>query len=197
MSPNLLLIFVLGPPAAGKGTLCGSLTGQYAVQHMSVGDVLRKVATNNNHPSINQKLEKQELINAEELLPILKDKLSEAGLKDPERRVMLIDGFPRSKAQGEAFEAQYLAAPQLVQLFRCDKEVARKRYLDRKRGKDDDAMFEKRYHEYEIESEAIESAYGKRGLVLEVQVDTEILESWDNLQNLLAQDQRWKSLFVR
>lgn len=76
------------------------------MQHMSVGDVLRKVIANNNHPSINQKLEKQELINPKELLPILKDKLSKADLKDPERRVMLIDGFPRSKAQGEAFEAE-------------------------------------------------------------------------------------------
>ncbi|CAG8981305.1 hypothetical protein HYALB_00005105 [Hymenoscyphus albidus] len=196
MTLNLSFIFVLGPPAVGKGTLCGHLIGQYAVQHMSVGDVLRKVVASNNHPSIHQKLEKQELINPEELLPILKDKLSEADLKDPERRVMLIDGFPRSKAQGEAFEAE-LVAPRLVLLFRCDKEVARKRYLDRKRGKDDNAMFEKRYHEYEMEGEAIESVYEKRGLVLEVQVDTEILESWDNLQNLLAQDQRWNSLFIR
>ncbi|CAG8972334.1 hypothetical protein HYALB_00001737 [Hymenoscyphus albidus] len=195
MSSNLLFIFVLGPPAAGKGTLCSRLIGKYAVQHMSVGDVLRKVVVNNNHPSINQKLEKQELINPEELLPILKDKLSEADLKDPERRVMLIDGFPRSKAQGEAFEAE-LAVPRLVLLFRCDKEVARKRSLDRKRGKDDNAMFEKRYHEYKMESEAIESTYGKRGLVFEVQVDTEILESRDNRQYILAQVQRWNGLFI-
>ncbi len=73
---------------------------------MSVGDVLRKFVVNNNHPSVNQKLEKQELVDPKDLLPILKDKLSEADLTDPDRRVMLIDGFPRSKAQGEAFEAE-------------------------------------------------------------------------------------------
>lgn len=58
-------------------------------------------------------------------------------------------------------------------------------------------MFEKRSHQYEIEGKAVGDAYRATGLVLEVQVDTDISESWNNLQSLLDQNNGRNSLFIR
>ena len=39
--PTLNIIFVLGGPGAGKGTVCSRLAQKFKLQHLSVGDVLR------------------------------------------------------------------------------------------------------------------------------------------------------------
>lgn len=39
---NLQIVFVLGGPGAGKGTQCTRLAQDYSLQHLSLGDVLRK-----------------------------------------------------------------------------------------------------------------------------------------------------------
>ncbi|KAH9203641.1 hypothetical protein DL95DRAFT_472192 [Leptodontidium sp. 2 PMI_412] len=51
MSPEISVIFVLGlkiptltgPPRAGKSTLSSLLTGNFPAQHVSVGNLLRRI----------------------------------------------------------------------------------------------------------------------------------------------------------
>jgi UMP-CMP kinase len=49
-------------------------------------------------------LNKQELIDAKVLVPILRNELEESELREQGRRVMLVDGFPQNLAQRREFE---------------------------------------------------------------------------------------------
>lgn len=49
-------------------------------------------------------LNKQELINAKVLVPILRNELEESESREQGRRVMLVNGFPRNLAQQREFE---------------------------------------------------------------------------------------------
>jgi hypothetical protein len=49
-------------------------------------------------------LNKQELINAKVLVPILRSELEELESREQGRRVMLVDGFPRNSEQRREFE---------------------------------------------------------------------------------------------
>lgn len=66
---------------------------------MSVDDIRRGSVSDDSHPIISQKLETLDLVDTKDLLPILKERLSEALIKDLERQMILIDGFPRILAQ--------------------------------------------------------------------------------------------------
>jgi UMP-CMP kinase len=49
-------------------------------------------------------LNKQELIDAKVLVPILRNALEELESREQGRKVMLVDGFPRNLAQRREFE---------------------------------------------------------------------------------------------
>jgi len=77
------------------------------VQHISVGDLLRRIKNDTTHPqagALASILNKQELINAKVLVPILKNELEQLESREQGRRVMLVDGFPRNLAQRREFE---------------------------------------------------------------------------------------------
>ena len=42
--PGKIRVAILGPPGVGKGTLCNAFREKHAVNHFSVGDMLRQVA---------------------------------------------------------------------------------------------------------------------------------------------------------
>ena len=60
----------------------------------------------------------------------------------------LIDGYPRTVESAELFE-RVISKPAMVPVLDCSKEVAEARFVDRKRGDDDAAVFAKRYEEYQ------------------------------------------------
>jgi len=196
MSPQISVIFVLGPPGGGKSTLSTRLTENFPVQHISVGDLLRRIKNDTTHPqagAIASMLNKQELISAEVLVPVLRNELETVASREQGTRVVLVDGFPRNLAQRMGFEEAF-AEPILVLFFNCPKEIAKQRYLTRRlkgREADDEAMFEKRYAEYVRENEDILREYQGRGLLVEVDTGTATEESWEMLYNRLEKDSKW------
>jgi adenylate kinase family enzyme len=65
-------------------------------------------------------LNKQELINANILVPILKNELEELVSREQGRRVILIDGFPRNLEQQREFErAVSILGSKLAVAFVC------------------------------------------------------------------------------
>ena len=77
------------------------------MQHISVGDLLRRIKSDTTHPQaepLAPMLNKQELIDARILVPILRNELEELKLREQGRKVILVDGFPRNLAQRRVFE---------------------------------------------------------------------------------------------
>jgi adenylate kinase len=95
-------IVLLGPPGAGKGTQAKLVSGKLGMPHISSGDIFRE--------NLKNKTELGDLaegyINRGELVPddvtiaMIKDRLSRPDCAQG----ALLDGFPRTAAQAEAFD---------------------------------------------------------------------------------------------
>jgi len=98
-------LVLLGPPGAGKGTQAARLLERLELRYLSTGDVLRQ------HRAAGTALglEAAEHMDAGDLVPddLVTAMLLEA-IHDP-KHGFLLDGFPRTIAQGEALEARLAA----------------------------------------------------------------------------------------
>jgi adenylate kinase len=94
------LIF-LGPPGAGKGTQSKLLTKKFGARHISTGDILRehRVATTELGMLAEDYMHRGELVPDALILKMIEAELE----KSP--RGFIMDGFPRTVAQAEAFDA--------------------------------------------------------------------------------------------
>ena len=95
-------IILIAPPAAGKGTESEKLIKDYALAHISTGDLLRK-AINDNTPlacEINDCIAKGELVSDDIILKLIENRI----LEDDCKKGYILDGFPRTIAQAEKYD---------------------------------------------------------------------------------------------
>ena len=94
-------LILLGPPGAGKGTQCKRIIDKYSVAHMSSGDILR--AERKANSELGQKA--QSYMDSGSLVPddLIIDMMINAIKNAPGGYVL--DGFPRTVAQGEGLDA--------------------------------------------------------------------------------------------
>ena len=94
-------LILLGPPGAGKGTQCKRIIDKYSVVHMSSGDILR--AERKANSELGQKA--QSYMDSGALVPddLIIDMMINAIKNAPGGYVL--DGFPRTVAQGEGLDA--------------------------------------------------------------------------------------------
>ncbi|KAI0508319.1 P-loop containing nucleoside triphosphate hydrolase protein [Xylaria bambusicola] len=179
MNPgNNKIVFVLGPPGSGKGTVCKEAVKSLKRpphHHLSVGDYLRELcdpttiqAGNDiDHNKIRDYLRDNKLLPADVLIPILKDKINSTPNVDVTETTWLIDGFPRNMKTARAFE-KTIGMPLKVIVLECSRDVAKHRYLSRAREQmDDEERFDKRYDGYIKNMEAIQKHYKSKGVNME------------------------------
>jgi len=95
----MILVF-LGPPGAGKGTQAKILEDRFGYRQISTGDILRR--HRNEKTALG--LEAQDYMNAGKLVPDgLIIRMMEAELENAGDAI--VDGFPRTIPQAEAFDA--------------------------------------------------------------------------------------------
>jgi len=93
------IIFIIGPPASGKGTLCGHLIKEFDnLVHVSVGDLLR--ASRQLDPKLNDMMAKGQLLPVSVVGGLI---VSHINANYDESKTVLIDGFPRSKDNYDYF----------------------------------------------------------------------------------------------
>ncbi|OQY07981.1 MAG: adenylate kinase [Planctomycetales bacterium 4572_13] len=94
-------LILLGPPGAGKGTQCKRIIDKYGVAHLSSGDILR--AERKANSELGQKA--QSYMDSGALVPddLIIDMMIAAIKTTPSGYVL--DGFPRTVAQGEGLDA--------------------------------------------------------------------------------------------
>ena len=91
---NLLII---GAPGAGKGTVSESLINDYAITHISTGDMLRNAIKNNTPVGLKAKeyMDKGHLVPDEIIHNLIVERLSQ----DDVSKGFLFDGYPRTLNQ--------------------------------------------------------------------------------------------------
>ncbi len=94
-------VVLLGAPGAGKGTHCKRIVGQYDVQHLSSGDILRRERAGGTELG----RQAQEYMDAGTLVPdgLIVEMMSKAVKAAPASGYVL-DGFPRTVNQAEALD---------------------------------------------------------------------------------------------
>ncbi|MEO2124427.1 MAG: adenylate kinase [bacterium] len=101
-----MVVILLGPPGAGKGTQAVRLIDSVGGEHISTGDLLREACRDGTDLG----LEAQEFMNKGELVPdllildLIRDHLSTT---DSETNIVF-DGFPRTIAQAEGLDGVLL-----------------------------------------------------------------------------------------
>jgi adenylate kinase len=116
-STTSLIVIFMGPPGAGKGTHAGPLSEHLDIPHISTGDLFR----NNIRMSTplgkiaNSYISEGKLVPDELTLDMLFHRLSQ----DDCKKGCILDGFPRTVSQAEAFEKRLDATSKLVVLHLC------------------------------------------------------------------------------
>jgi adenylate kinase len=101
-----LNLILLGPPGAGKGTQAERLQADFALAHISTGDMLRAQVADGTELG----REAQRYMQAGELVPdeVIVGMIGERIGVDDARDGFLLDGFPRNEAQAHALEQALL-----------------------------------------------------------------------------------------
>lgn len=136
-------IILAGPPASGKGTMGEVLVKELNATVIGTGNILRAEAASGSEVGvkIREVMAAGGLVSDDLVIPAVVSQLEarkEGG--------WILDGFPRSAAQGEAFAKMIkendFARPSLILLLEVDDEVA----VDRISGRRIDPVTDKVYH---------------------------------------------------
>ena len=95
-------LVLLGPPGSGKGTQAARLSADLVIPAISTGDILRaqEQADSAHGGELRRYLDRGELVPDELVIDIIRHRL-----RDPDTaNGFILDGFPRTRAQGEALD---------------------------------------------------------------------------------------------
>ncbi|MFA6169456.1 MAG: adenylate kinase [Candidatus Margulisiibacteriota bacterium] len=137
-----MILVLLGPPGSGKGTQAKLIADAKKLPHISLGDLLREEVR------IGSEIGKKakEFMDAGKLVPDeLTIALARKRISNPDCQVgFIMDGFPRSAAQAEAFDAmlkELNRSIDYVLYFKIDQEEVVSRLSGRRSCKDCGAVY--------------------------------------------------------
>ena len=160
-------LVILGKQGAGKGTQCELLTERYGVAHISTGDMLRAAVAAGTEfgRAAKELMDAGELVGDELIFGIVAERLKEPDVSAG----VLLDGFPRTKAQANGLFA--LLAPETVDRaidLDVPDEVVTQRMLERGRADDVPEAIARRLELYEAETAPLRKLFADRGVLATV-----------------------------
>jgi UMP-CMP kinase len=205
------VVFVLGGPGAGKGTQCQLLSEHHGWCHLSAGDLLRAERSKIGSALadvINANISAGRIVPSEITVELIKNAMMEeeesrsrrrirGGEKEDdggERAKFLIDGFPRSGGNVDAWNAVVGddgATVEAVLFFECPEDVLTSRLLERSKtsGRNDDTIdvIRKRFETYREESVPIVEMYEAVGKVRKIVADRSVEEVYREVESILGE----------
>ncbi|MFA5034321.1 MAG: adenylate kinase [Candidatus Margulisiibacteriota bacterium] len=137
-----MILVLLGPPGSGKGTQAKLIAEAKKLPHISLGDLLREEVRLASEIGKRAK----EFMDAGKLVPDeLTIELAKKRISNPDCKVgFIMDGFPRSAAQAEAFDAMLKELNRTIDYvlyFKIDQEEVVSRLSGRRSCKDCGAVY--------------------------------------------------------
>jgi adenylate kinase len=165
-----MLIVLIGPPGAGKGTQAALLVERLDIPHLSTGDMLRRAKQRGTElgKQVAQYIDQGLLVPDDVMIRLVGQRLAEPDCRDG----CLLDGFPRTIPQAEGLDAELAKQGRQLDLvleLACDPAELTRRLLERakKEGRADDtpqtiARRQKTYHD---QTAPLLDYYRQRGLL--------------------------------
>ncbi len=172
-APNV--IFVLGGPGAGKGTMCELAESQLGWTHLSMGDLLRAEQAKGGETAavIDQFITAGQLVPNEIMVRLLKDSM-EWITRTTGKNNFLLDGFPRSLNNMERWNEVFgreAECPKML-YFECPYPVLEQRILGRAEysGRSDDNVesMKSRFDTFKAETLPTVEFFKSEGKCIEV-----------------------------
>ncbi len=185
-------LLVLGPPGAGKGTQAQRIAVDYAIPHVSTGDMFRAAIGQGSElgAKVEPLLASGQLVPDEITVELIRDRLA----RDDARRGFILDGFPRNPAQADALDAMLRQIGRWVDavlFFDPGDEVATERLLERagREGRPDDQpeVIARRLQTYREQTAPVVDHYRSTGQLVPIHADRTINEVYAQVQAALAE----------
>lgn len=140
-------ILIMGPAGAGKGTMSSHICAEYAVPHISTGDMLRDNVASGTRLGLEAKafMENGHLVPDEIINGMVEERLA----KDDCANGYLLDGYPRTLVQAEELTkiGERTGRPvQVVLLLNVDRKILEDRITGRRICPNCGAIFHVRNH---------------------------------------------------
>lgn len=173
--PKPNIVFVLGGPASGKGTMCTLAETQLGWTHLSTGELLRaeRAAEGGTAATIEMYINAGKLVPNEITVTLLK-KAMDTAMRHSGKTNFLLDGFPRSLDNMEGWYGIFgreIDLPKML-YFECPYDVLEKRMLGRAKysGRSDDnaESMKLRYDTFKAETLPTLEMFRGAGKVVEV-----------------------------
>jgi adenylate kinase len=172
-------IIIFGPPGAGKGTQAKLIKEEYDIPHLSTGEIFRNAIKNETElgKEVKSILDSGDLVPDEKVVGLVDEELKKAKYDDG----YILDGFPRTVAQAEAFDEI---------LDRKGKEELINRILSRGEGRSDDTEegVKKRLSIYWEETQPVLDYYKEQEVVKEVYGVGSIDEIFNRIKKALSEN---------
>ena len=185
-------ILLLGPQGSGKGTQAKRIEAEYAVPHVSTGDMFREAIARGTPLGLQVEpiLASGALVPDELTVGLIRERLAEEDAKEG----FVLDGFPRNRAQAEALDqllAELGRPLEVVFEFQLDDGVCVERMLKRARdeGRVDDTpeVIGRRLEIYHRETAPLVEHYRTSGRLVGIHADRSVGAVWAEIQAALDQ----------
>lgn len=184
------VVFVLGGPGAGKGTMCSRVAEQFKYQHLSMGDLLRQERVDPYSDAgaiINGHIMQGTLVPADVTVAVLMKAMN--AVEDWKHAKFIVDGFPRSMDQVESFDKLVGNKVNVMAClyFDCTEANLSRRLLghadsDTARLDDTVEVIQKRIANFRNESAPIQRFFQYEGLLERIDANRDIEKVWNDVQ---------------
>jgi len=186
-----MIAILLGPPGSGKGTQAQFIIDKFKIPHISTGDFLRAAVKEGTTLGQEAKsyMDKGGLVPDQVIIGIIKENIE----KDECKNGFLLDGFPRTVGQADAFETMLEGVGKkidhVIYIVVKDDELM-KRLLDRavKEGRSDDneETINNRIKVYKDQTMPLVDFYQSEGLIREIDGHGNIEEITGRINSVMS-----------